>query len=107
MKYKVSVARTEPKVNVPKLVTHLNWAPLYEWCVVRCGATNRHHNAMSLQEIGLSAQILLTILGSIVRIIEQGEKGQVLLGHFMEPTFLTLESHSSNMGAQKSSIDCC
>ena len=47
-----SVARTEPKVNVPKPVTHLNWAPICEWCVVRCGSTNRHHQDMSLQEIG-------------------------------------------------------
>ena len=60
---------------MPKSVTHLNWAPIYEWYVVRCGSTNRHHKAMSLQEIGLSAQILLTILGSIVRISEEGGEG--------------------------------
>ena len=28
------------KVDEPNLVTYLNWTPIFEWCVVRCGSMN-------------------------------------------------------------------
>ena len=39
--------------------------PIYEWYVVRCGSKNGHQNDMCLKEIGLHAQNMLTILGSM------------------------------------------
>ena len=37
--------------------------------MVRCGSKNGHQKDMCLKEIGLRAQNMLTILGSIVNII--------------------------------------
>ena len=45
------------------------WTPIFEWYVVRCGPKNGYHKDMYLKEIGLSAQILLTILGLITILI--------------------------------------
>ena len=41
---------------------------ILEWCVVSCGSKSRHQNNMCLKEIGLHAQNLLAILGSVVNI---------------------------------------
>ena len=57
-------------VSGPNLVTYLNQTPILEWCLVRCGFKNRHHeDIMCLKEIGLCVQIFLTILGPTVNII--------------------------------------
>ena len=42
---------------------------IFEWCVVGCGSKNGYQKNMCLKEIGLHAQNLLTILGSIINII--------------------------------------
>ena len=36
--------------------------PINEWCVVKCGPQKAHQEDMCFKEIGLHAQILLTIL---------------------------------------------
>jgi hypothetical protein len=50
-------------------VTHLEWIPIFEWCIVKCGSKNRHQKDMCLKEIGKHIQNLLTILDLIVSII--------------------------------------
>ena len=57
------------------MVTSSNQTIVYEWCVVRCGGKNKHHTTCVLNEIGLCAHIMLTILGSIVNTIGNGERG--------------------------------
>ena len=47
----------------------LNQIPIFEWYVVRYGSKNGQQKDMFLKEIGLCAQVLLTILGSIVNTI--------------------------------------
>ena len=39
---------------------------MIEWYVVRCGSKNGHQKDTRLKEIGLYAQNMLAILGSIV-----------------------------------------
>ena len=57
----------------PDSVTFLHRTPTSEWWLVRCGSKNGHRNAItSLQEIGLRAQNLLTILGSAVKMVVGG-----------------------------------
>ena len=58
--------------NIPEM-----WTPIFEWfmgrSLVRCESKNRHKKGiMCLEEIGLRAQNLLTILGSVVNISEGG-----------------------------------
>ena len=45
------------------------WTPIFEWHVVRWGSKNGHQKYMYLKEIGLRAQNMLTILGSLVNMI--------------------------------------
>jgi hypothetical protein len=52
------------------LVTFLKQIPIFEWWVVRCRSKDGHQKDMCLKEIGLHAQYWLTILGSIVNIVE-------------------------------------
>ena len=54
------------KVDVPNSVTYLNWTPILEWYVVRCGSKSRNQKDLCLEEIRLHAQNMITILGSIV-----------------------------------------
>ena len=54
------------KVSGPNSVTYLELTPRFEGCVVRCISKNEHQKDLSVKEI---AQILLTILGSIVNIV--------------------------------------
>ena len=56
-------------VDVPNSNTTLTWTPIFESYVVRCGSKNGHQKDMSLKEIGLHAQNMLTILGSKVNMI--------------------------------------
>ena len=61
------------KVSGPNLVAHLNWTPIIEWHVVRCGSKNIHQKDVTcFEQTGLFAQNLLTILCSIVNIIKGG-----------------------------------
>jgi hypothetical protein len=57
------------KVRRPYSATFLSEYPIFQWCVVRCGSKDGHQKEISLIEIGLHAQNLLAILGSIVNII--------------------------------------
>ena len=60
---------------MPKSNTTITWTPIFEWYVVRCGSKNGHHNIMCLQEIGLCAQNMLSILDSTTNMIEEDEGG--------------------------------
>ena len=71
------------------MLNSVNQAPMFEWCVVRCGSKNGHYEDMCLKEIELHAQNLLIILGSIVK--HQLGKGGDLVD-FMAPTLLTLKN---------------
>jgi hypothetical protein len=47
---------------MPDLVTYPKQTPINEWCVVKCGPKKGHQKDMRFKEVGLLAQILLTIL---------------------------------------------
>ena len=54
------------KVDIPDSNTTIIWTPIFEWYVVRCGFKNRYQKGiMCLKEIGLRAQNMISILGSI------------------------------------------
>ena len=57
------------KVCRPHSATFLSEYPIFQWCVVRCGSKDSHQKEICLTEIGLRAQNVLAILGSIVNII--------------------------------------
>ena len=63
---------------------NLRYAGL-EWCVVRCGSKHGHHKNMCLENTGLNAQDLLTILASIVNII-----GRPTYDHLTTPRIFIL-----------------
>ena len=56
------------KVCGPYVVTLLSWIPKIEWYMARPGVKKRHQKDMWHDEIGLCAQYLDTILGSIVNV---------------------------------------
>ena len=64
-------AEKATKVQLPKSNTIIIWTPIVEWYVVRCGSKNWCQKDMCLKEIGLRAQDILTILGSLVNMIEE------------------------------------
>ena len=67
------------------MVTYLKWIAIFEWYVVCCGFKNGYRKGiMSLKEIGMCAQNVITFLGSIVNIIE-GD----LYGHLMSTRVFT------------------
>ena len=74
------------KVDVPISITYLNWTSFFKWYVVMCGSKNGHKKYMYLKEIGLRAQYMMTILGSIVNIIGRGN----LYDHLMSTRIFTL-----------------
>ena len=39
-------------VHMPNSVTYLNWTPIFEWCVVRCGSNNGHQTNICSKVIG-------------------------------------------------------
>ena len=53
-----------PKMSDPNLVTYLEWALIFECCVVRCGSRNRHQKTYVFRVIGLHAQNVSTIQSS-------------------------------------------
>ena len=46
---------------MPNSVISVNLTPIFEWYVVRCGSKNGYQEDMCLEEIGLRAQIIITI----------------------------------------------
>jgi hypothetical protein len=56
--------------NVPEADLDLKWSLIFEWCVVGYESKIGHPKNMCLQEIGLRAQHLLTILDVIVSMIK-------------------------------------
>ena len=64
------------KVRGSNLVTYLNLTPIFEWRVVRCRSKIGHKNKMCSKDIGLHAQKLFVILGSLVNVSRgEGEGG--------------------------------
>ena len=54
------------KVDIPDSNTTIIWTRIFEWYVVRCGSKNGYQKGiMCLKEIGLRAQNMIIILGSI------------------------------------------
>ena len=53
------------------IIIVLNQIATFVWFVVRCGLKNAHQNDICLQDIGLCAENMVTILPSIVNIIEE------------------------------------
>ena len=70
-------------------VTHHTWIPMFGRCV---GSKNRHQKDMWFKEIGLRAQNLLTVLGSIVNVIVGGggEGKSILYYHSTSTRIFTL-----------------
>ena len=52
-----------------KSITNLMGRMYFEWYVVGCGSKNGYQKDVCLKEIGLRAQNMITILGSIVDVI--------------------------------------
>lgn len=48
----------------------LNQTPIFELNVVRCGFKNAYQNDVCIQDIGLRAQNMISILGSIIKLLE-------------------------------------
>ena len=61
------------RVRGSNLVTHLNLIPIFEWWVARCRSKIGHKNEAHSKDIGLHAQNLFVILGSLVNV--SGERG--------------------------------
>ena len=51
------------------LVPLLNWALIFDWCMVWWGSKSKYHKDTCLKEIGLRLSILFTMLHSIVNTI--------------------------------------
>ena len=62
----------EPIVDNSYLITFLMMTFVCEWYVVWCGFKNGYYKHVFLKEIGLLAQNMITILGSVVSIIGGG-----------------------------------
>ena len=65
------------KANVPNSFTHLTQTTIFEWYVVCCGFKNGRQKYTCLKEIGLHAQDMITILGSIFNIIDRGPEDHI------------------------------
>ena len=55
---------TGNKIDVRNLVNYLNWAPIFNWYLIRCGFKNRYKNDICSKEVILHAQNMITIIGS-------------------------------------------
>ena len=56
-------------VDVPNLVTFLSHRPIFERFVIWCNSNIGYQKDMHLKEIGLYAQTMIIIVGSIANII--------------------------------------
>ena len=59
---------TNIKIRGRNSILRLELTVVFEHCVVRCGSKNGYQKDVSLKDVGLAAQNLLTILSSIVKI---------------------------------------
>ena len=66
-------------------ITYLSLTLIFEGHVVRGASKNRHHNDMYVNKIELHAQNMITILSSIINIIEED-----LYDHLMHMEIVTL-----------------
>ena len=66
-----------PKVDNPYLIIFLVGTPIFEWYVVWCVSKDRHHRDVCSKEIGLCAQIMISVLDSTINIIGGG--GRLLI----------------------------
>ena len=48
----------------------ITWTPTFEWYMLRYKSNNEHQKEMCYKQNGLRVQNLVTILGSIVNMIE-------------------------------------
>ena len=64
--------------NVPNSVTYLNRTPRCQWYMGRCGSQNGYQKDMCLNEMGLHAPNMITILNSTTNIngMGRGEEGR-------------------------------
>ena len=58
------------KIDVPNFNTRTIWTFIFKWYVVRCGSKNGHQNDTWLKDIGLCAQNMLSILGSLINLFK-------------------------------------
>jgi hypothetical protein len=58
------------KVNNPYLVVFLIRSPTFEWYVVWCGIKNEYQKFICLNEVGLRAQNMITILDARTNVME-------------------------------------
>ena len=59
------------KIDMPDLITHLNRTPIFEWHVVWCIYQMGYQKDMPLIEIGLRDQHMISIIGSIVNMVDE------------------------------------
>ena len=57
------------KIDMLDSVTYLNRTPIFEWYMVRFGSKDGHQKDICLKEIGLRAQTIITVLGSVVNLL--------------------------------------
>ena len=55
-----------------RLINHLNSTTLSEWYVLWCGFKNGHQKDTCFKEIGLHAQNMITISGTVVNLMGRG-----------------------------------
>ena len=66
-------------------MTHLGRTSIFEWCVLSWDLNMDTNETKCLKEVGLRAQNMVTILGSIVNMI-----GEDLYDHLIRMRMLTL-----------------
>ena len=54
---------------MPNSVAYLNQTSIFKWYGIRCGSKNAYSKDTCLKEMGVPAQNVITILGSIVNVI--------------------------------------
>ena len=57
------------RVGVANSVTSLNWTPLFEWYVIRCGSNTGYQKDKCIKETEVRAPNILTIIRSTMNII--------------------------------------
>ena len=63
-----------PKVDNPYLIILLVGTPIFERYAVWCVSKDRDHRDVCSKEIGLCAQIMISVLDSIINIIGGGRE---------------------------------
>lgn len=52
---------------MPNSVGYLNWTPIFDWDVIKCSSKNKCKKNMYLEEVGVRAQNMVTILRCLLR----------------------------------------